>query len=317
MDAIKRRLIPAAVLAVTLFIISIVFLVNASRVGPLETCLTTCAQYSPGERNEFTVLNLNMLHGYPEFEFLNERIEFIAEHINLISPEVVLLQEVPWTKSTRSTAKYLAEKIGMNYVYLPANGNRQAILFSEGEAILSKYPLKDVEFLELHPRAGFFENRVALKATAVAPWGKIHLVSTHLTDGDSVVNYLQLRSLEQFISDIGDGNFIVAGDFNAVESSDQIQYLTSKWIDTYRLLNPLDQGSTCCIRDLTSPDPINSLDKRIDYIFFKPDQPGQTLTINKSQLGFTYPTKSGDRHLWASDHLGVMTTFAVSTTIDE
>lgn len=221
------------------------------------------------------------------------------------------MQEVPWTWSTRSTARYFAERTGMNYAYLSANGNRWTILFAEGEAILSKYPLKDVEFLELKPRAGFFEHRVALKVTAAAPWGDIQLVSTHLTDGDTDVNQSQLHNLYQFVSGIGGGNVIVAGDFNARESSYQIQFLINKWIDTYRLANPVDQGCTCCVDHLSGSEMKKDLDKRIDYIFLVQDQHDHAPTVIGSQRIFTHPFEFDHQQLWASDHLGVMTTFSV------
>jgi len=84
-----------------------------------------------------------MLHGFPGFELLDERLQTIADEINLIEPDIVLLQEVPWTLRRGNAAKHLAEQTEMNYAYLRANGNRWAIGFEEGEAILSLFPLLD------------------------------------------------------------------------------------------------------------------------------------------------------------------------------
>ena len=160
------------------------------------------------------------------------------------------------------------QSLGLNYVYLRANGNRWAILFEEGEAILSRYPLRGVSFVELEPRAGFFEHRVALKATAETPRGDVDIIVTHLTHGDPQVNRGQVEALKEFVERAAAGRpTIVAGDFNALEDSSQVAGLG--WIDTYRASNPDDPGLTCCVDDLAA-GPAESLEKRIDYVFLVP-----------------------------------------------
>jgi endonuclease/exonuclease/phosphatase family metal-dependent hydrolase len=303
-----------AIMAVMLLISSYMF--TASQIGEFESCLVECTQFPREHNNEFLVMNLNMLHGYPDFEHLSERLDLIAEQVKIISPEFVTLQEVPWTRTTRSAARYLAEETGMNYVYLPANGNRWTIFFEEGVAILSKFPLKDVEFVELFPRAEFFEHRVALKTTAVAPWGKIHIVSTHLTNGDPKINQLQAQNLYQYVSGIKDGNVIVAGDFNATENSPQIKFLDNEWIDTYRKVNPYLPGFTCCVKQLIASPVDNNLEKRIDFIFMAPDKVNPSPIVIESQRVMVLPYWVGNQQLWASDHIGVLSKFRVLPQID-
>jgi exonuclease III len=63
---------------------------------------------------------------------------------------------------------------------------------------------------------------------------------------------------------------LVAGDFNALETSAQIQSLVSPgvgrgWIDAYRQVHPTDPGFTCCVPDVTS-GPDQPLERRIDYL---------------------------------------------------
>jgi hypothetical protein len=91
---------------------------------------------------------------------LEERLELTAAEIRRQDADLVLLQEVPWTLQVRDGAKFLAERVGFNYLYLRAQGNRWAILFEDGVAILSRYPLKDPANVELKPREMFFEPRV-------------------------------------------------------------------------------------------------------------------------------------------------------------
>ncbi len=293
-------------LAVLLLLIA-VWVLNASRPGSrAEGCPEGCATAAARTEGSLRVLSLNLLHGFPRFEQLDARLELIAAEIRRLDPDLVCLQEVPWHWG--SAARALAQSTGLNYLFLRANGNRWTILFEEGEAILSRYPLRDAAVTELQASAGPFEHRVALQATAVTPWGDLRVVSTHLTHGDPAVNEAQVASLIAFVA-AGDASApaIVAGDFNAQEDSPQIQALRAVgWIDTYRAAQPHDPGHTCCIDDLTDPNQI--LDKRIDYIFLLSG--GESVSVVDSRVILNLPASSGDGWLWASDHAGLLTTLS-------
>lgn len=290
---------------------AVIFVLNASRVGPIEACLDGCSPPISQIDGELQVLNLNMLHGHPEFEFLPERIELLVAQIKSLSPDIITLQEAPWTRRTGSTVKYLADEIGMNYVYLPANGNRWTIFFSEGEAIMSKFPLKGIVFKELLPRAGFFEHRVALKVSAVTPLGEIQVATTHLTNGDPKINQGQARDLYDFVSTFENGSVVITGDFNAQEDSPQIRLLSDNWIDTYRWSNPESKGLTCCAEPLSGANIDSRLEKRIDYIFLRPGKKLAVEVVN-SEVIFDHPYESGNEHIWISDHIGILTTIRIS-----
>ena len=292
-------------LLAALVLLIAMWVLNASRPGArAEGCPDGCATASPRTDGPLRVLSLNMLHGFPRFAHLSDRLDLIAFEIQRLDPDIVCLQEVPWHWGL--AAQHLAERAGLNYLYLRANGNRCAILFEEGEAILSRYPLRDATPIELEPAAGFFEHRVALQATAATPWGDLRVVSTHLTNGDPAVNEAQTASLIGFVSGIESGApAIVAGDFNARQDSPQIGALyAAGWIDTYRAAHPGDLGLTCCVDDLTDPD--QALDKRIDYIFLVPGD--GALQITGSGVVFDRALPSGDGWLWPSDHAGLLTT---------
>jgi len=254
-----------------------------------------------------------VLHDFPRFERLSERLDLIAAEIRRQDADVVFLQEVPWHWG--SAARTLAEQTGMNYLYLRANGNRWALLFEEGEALLSRYPLRDAVSVELEPRPGPFEHRVVLGATAATPWGDVRVYVTHLTNGDSAINQGQAADLAPFVERSGGGPALVAGDFNATEDEPQIQALG--WIDTYRAANPADPGWTCCVDDL-SAGPGEPLEERIDYLFLVPAQGSiapagriPAMEVVASQRVLDQPARSGDGWLWASDHVGLLTTLAV------
>jgi endonuclease/exonuclease/phosphatase family metal-dependent hydrolase len=294
-------------LLVALVLLIALWVLNASRPGArAEGCPDGCAGASPRTGGPLRVLSLNMLHGFPRFAHLSDRLDLIAAEIRRLDPDIVCLQEVPWHWGL--AAQDLAERAGLNYLYLRANGNRWAILFEEGEAILSRYPLREAAVTELEASAGPFEHRVALQATSATPWGDLRVVSTHLTNGDPAVNEAQAASLIGFVSGSEAGApAIVAGDFNARQDSPQIGALyAAGWIDTYRAAHPGDPGLTCCSGDLVDPD--QALDKRIDYIFLVPGD--GSLQVTGSRVVFDRALPSGDGWLWPSDHAGLLTTLA-------
>jgi endonuclease/exonuclease/phosphatase family metal-dependent hydrolase len=254
-----------------------------------------------------------MLHGFPRFEHLDERLAVIEAEVRRVDPDIVCLQEVPWRPGLGTAANYLAERLGLNHVYVRANGNRWAILFEEGEAILSRYPLRDAAFVELTPRAGFFEHRVALRAVAQSPWGDIVVFVTHLTNGDPHVNEGQTHTLRAYVEQSKPiGPSVIAGDFNATEASKQIGELD--WLDAYRASNPGGRGFTCCVADLRA-GPEEPLEQRIDFMFYVPG-PADVGTVLDSQPAFAKPQRIGEVWLWSSDHVGILSVLSVDGSTD-
>lgn len=283
----------------------IVLLLNVNKPGlAVEGCPTGCATGVERRAGPLRVLSLNMLHGFPGFKDLPLRLDLIAGEIQRLDVDVVLLQETPWFSVRGNGAKYLAGKLGYNYLYYRANGSRYLIFFEEGESILSRFPLEDPIYTVLQPKAGFFESRVALGATAATPQGRMTFFVTHLTDKDLQVNRGQAESLRSFVEAHSRGLTVVAGDFNALEDSPQIVELASHWTDAYRMIHPDDPGLTCCIEDLTA-GPGEPLEKRIDYIFLI-NMTGESGKTTSAQHVFYRPFPVSGGWQWASDHTGLM-----------
>jgi endonuclease/exonuclease/phosphatase family metal-dependent hydrolase len=283
----------------------LLFLLNVSRVGTqAEGCPEGCAAPAQGHSDTLRVMSINVLHGFPRFEHLSRRLDLVADEIRRQGADIALLQEVPWNRHLGSGAEYVARRAGLNYLYLRANGNRHIILFEEGEAILSRFPLKDVSFVELQPRASFFEHRAVLHATAITPWGNVDLFATHLTTGEPEVNRAQVAFLRAFVEAKGIAPALVGGDFNAREDSPQIKALAREWVDTYRTAHPDEAGWTCCIDDL-SHGPDEPLEKRIDYLFLVP-RGGQGVGVKGAGQVLDEPARTIDGWQWASDHIGVL-----------
>ena len=254
-------------------------------------------------------MSLNVLHGFPQFEHLARRLDLVAAEIRRQDADIVCLQEVPWTWRLGSGAEYLASRTGLNSLYLRANGNRWTILFEEGEAILSRYPLRAPVFVELEPQAGFFEHRLVLHATAATPWGDVRVFATHLTAGHPAINEGQAAALQTFVAATGSGPAVVAGDLNATQDSPQIQALARAWLDTYRLANPGEAGPTCCIDNLAAAS--EPLEERIDYLFLVPGV-GAGPQVVASQRVLDRAVRLADGWQWASDHVGLLAIIAFS-----
>ena len=291
-------------------LLAAIWVFGVSRVGSrVEGCPEACATLGQQSVGSLAVVSLNVFHDFPHFEHLSDRLDLIADEILRLDADIVCLQEVPWTLGLGNAAAHLAARTGMHYVYLRANGNRWAILFEEGEAILSRYPLQDAAFVELTPRAGSFEHRVVLRATAVTPWGKVSVFVTHLTDKDPELNRAQVESLAEFVRASADGLAIVAGDFNALEDSPQIRSVSRQWVDVHRTTHSSDPGFTCCIGDL-SQGLREPLEKRIDYVFLVPGEGNGTRVI-RSERVLNRPFRQNGGWLWASNHVGLLATIEV------
>jgi endonuclease/exonuclease/phosphatase family metal-dependent hydrolase len=285
----------------------LLYLVNASKPGrQVEGCSAGCAAASARRPGPLRVLDLNMLHGFPDFKDLPARVELIAQEVRRLDADVVLLQEVPWTIKTGSVARSLAGELGYNYLYYRASGNKSLIFFEQGEVILSRFPLRDQRSTLLAPRVDLFEWRVALSAIASTPWGDLTLVVTHLTDKASQKNLGQARSLLSFVESLPGDLKVVAGDFNASEASPQIRLLSTTWTDTFRALHADDPGLTCCVDDLTA-GPTEPLEKRIDYLFLAGR--GDLRPVSAQRI-FTEPFPFSGGWQWASDHIGLLVELA-------
>jgi endonuclease/exonuclease/phosphatase family metal-dependent hydrolase len=297
-------LLPAAALLLTCWIR------NVSRPGSqAEGCFERCATASSSNDTQLRVMSLNVLHGFPRFSHLGERLAVIAAEIERLDADIVCLQEVPWVPPRGGAARYLADRTGLNHVYLRANGNRWAILFEEGEAILSRYPLREVTFAELRPRASAFEHRMVLQATARTSWGDVSVFVTHLTNGDPEINQAQAESLMAFINDHAHDLAIIAGDFNATEDSPQIEFVSQRSEDLWRLANEQGEGFTCCVDDLTSRTS-GQLEQRIDYLFLL-GGPDQRVEVSDCKVVLDQPVQTARGWIWASDHAGLLAALSV------
>jgi endonuclease/exonuclease/phosphatase family metal-dependent hydrolase len=272
----------------------------ASTVGSPDGCLDGCAVGArrPGP---LRVLSMNVLHGFPGFDRQPERLDLVADEMVRRGVDIALLQEVPWTPWTGDGAQRIANRTGLNHVFLRANGNRFAILFEEGSAILSRFPFRDVGSVVLAPAAGPFEHRIALAATVTTPIGQLRVALTHLAGSSPEVNVGQAQSLVDWLGDQA-GPIVIGGDFNADPGSPTYRLLTSIWTDAYWTVNPDDPGWTCCIDDLGA-QPGTPMRHRVDYVFLGGGSAAPTAA--RAEIVLLDPIETSSGWLRASDHAGI------------
>ncbi|MFY9225348.1 MAG: endonuclease/exonuclease/phosphatase family protein [Blastocatellia bacterium] len=142
-----------------------------------------------------------------------ERIIDELQKPRLALGDVILLQEVE-EKLRLNQTELLANRLGYHACYLPARLTRRG---THGLAILSRYPMTDIEILPLprYERLIKTRSRVAMGATILVGSEKLRVYNVHL---DTHINALKRR--EQLYPVISASNehyhipTIIAGDFN-------------------------------------------------------------------------------------------------------
>jgi endonuclease/exonuclease/phosphatase family metal-dependent hydrolase len=219
-------------------------------------------------RQELTVISANLWHDWPQHRRAIERLEAFAKLVEEHNADVLLLQEVART-SDFWTDHWLAKRLGMSYVYSRANGHLQGIGFEEGLAIFSRHPLLQPVLRQLSPPSNRFVHRLALGTQIATPFGDFQAFSVHLGINGSQ-NTRQADLLHTWVQELsGSMPALVGGDFNAGELSRSIKNLKNHWLDTFRHLNPLADGTT---HEIRWPWGKSIKRSRLDYIFLKAEQ---------------------------------------------
>ena len=212
-----------------------------------------------------TVISANLWHDWPQHRRVIERLEAFARLVEEHQADVLLLQEVARTAHFW-VDQWLAQRLGMAYVYSRANGHLGGIGFEEGLAVFSRHPLSQPVLRQLSSGDNRFSRRLALGTQVNSPCGNLLAFSVHLgLTGKQ--NSEQAAKLSDWVGDVSRGmTALVGGDFNAVERSQQIKNLQQKWLDTFRQLNPFADGTT---HELRWPWGRPFRRDRLDYIFLK------------------------------------------------
>lgn len=287
---------------------------ETSKSTDIDTPAATAS--APQEVPSITIATLNMLHGLPRFEHLEQRKALILAELKRLAPDVILLQEVPvFRNRPEQIGPWLAEGLGYNLAYGRANGRAVWIGFEEGEALLSRFPIREIQRHVLLPKPGVFENRIVLRAVIDTPLGMLEVYNTHFShrvNRDSL-RLKQAADLTRFLRDtyvFRELPALIGGDINAFPDSPPTRLLLEQGFEDAALqVEPPADGPTSWFRDIT--DPADSPKARIDYLFLYSEGAAKQFTVRRCTRFLDQPFQTPTGSLWASDHVGVLCELAV------
>jgi len=188
-----------------------------------------CAQTSkPMLPNDgIKVMTYNIHHANPPTKDSLIDIDAIVQVIRVQSPDLVALQEVDQLTNRSGgmdQARVIAEKLGMNYFYAKAMDYDGG---AYGQAILSRFPITSTAVCRLPSSPGFVgEPRIVGEATIQLPNGTtLRFATAHLDAQKADANrILQAKAISRLVA-AEETAMIIAGDFNAVSSSEPMRIL--------------------------------------------------------------------------------------------
>jgi endonuclease/exonuclease/phosphatase family metal-dependent hydrolase len=214
-------------------------------------------------------------------------------------------------------AKALADELGLHACFGAALDLGSG--YSFGNAILSRFPLRDPETIAL-PGASEAEPRAAISALLATPFGSVPFFSTHLS-WKFDEGALRLRQVLALVQAVDRRHVpaayppILVGDFNAEPASDEMRFLrglhvhegqSTYFIDTFAEVGA-GEGATFCRRNAFSAA-AGEPDRRIDYVLVRGRDPRGWGRPISGRLAFDQPLarEPGEPPLFASDHFGVV-----------
>ncbi len=219
---------------------------------------------------QIAIMTANLWHDWPRNRKLKERLKCFVELVKEESADILILQELTRTQEFKAD-EWLSDQLGMAFVYSRANGHAAEIGFEEGLAIFSRFPIGKPRLAQLSDQKNPFYRRIALGASVHTHSGIFLAFSAHLAI-NSRKNRTQFSRLKTWVDDqSGNVPAVIGGDFNAREQSPQIRYAQNSWSDSFREINPQDEGYT---HELQWPWGGNIKKSRLDYLFLRKGELG-------------------------------------------
>jgi endonuclease/exonuclease/phosphatase family metal-dependent hydrolase len=201
------------------------------------------------------------------------KLKKIALAIRSLDPDIIGLQEVGGT----AQAEFLADSLGMNYVYLSHQDSR----LEWGLAVLSRFKIgkyygKFIRFDEKKPR-------VALVCSIELPDSSVTIINVHFHLGDYDEQVDRTIRLMSSVT----GPVILMGDLNLIDPKDGLAPIKIKLVDTCEAVD------TKFSQEAKEAGTHRFGSKRLDYIFVEPNH------FSVLEAGLV-----PEEHRNASDHIG-------------
>ncbi len=269
---------------------------------------------SPGSRDVAlveTTLKVATWNLWWKFGPWRARQPLILDELVKLDADILCLQEL-WGAGGKNQAAEIAEALGLHAYYEPVLAIDG---IDWGMGILSKWPLVEHQGFVLPsvPSEDGSRDCKAMWGRLDGPRGAVDVLNTHLTwrPEESAMRQQQMRAIARHIKATHKGPVppILAGDYNAIPTADEIRMMTGEapvpvdglyFLDAWRASGQAGPGYTW--------DRANTLthkallpDRRLDYLFIgNPAENGaghvlSTKLIGTEAAGGIYP----------SDHFGL------------
>jgi endonuclease/exonuclease/phosphatase family metal-dependent hydrolase len=271
--------------------------------------------YGPLLETRLSVLTWNLWWRYGPWE---ARRPAIAATLARLDADVICLQEV-WDDGAACFAAELAEGLGFHHAF-GARLEVEGVRF--GNAVLSRWPIREHEVLPLPAPPGLDELRTCVRADIDGPRGALQVFSTHLNwrFDQSHVRQEQVRAICAFIAASRRGGGqpfppVLCGDFNADPDSDEVRMLTGRaatpvpklvFHDAWEVAGRASESSATGAT-WTNDNPYARLDlepdRRIDYVLAGWPKAGGAGHVTRCTVEGLEPVDG----VVPSDHLAVLT----------
>ena len=263
-----------------LFIFIIAIYLTAATCKPIQSVRLSKSEVVKGSCLQLMTYNIRVGAGrdglLTPVKYLSSsesKLTKIGLTIRSLDPDIIALQEVRGA----AQAEFLADFLGMNYVYLSHEDSR----LEWGLAVLSRF--KITEYHKKFIRYDEKKPRVALVCTVELDGSSITIINVHFHLGDYDE---QVEETIRLMSSVT-GPVILMGDFNLIDPDDGLSPITKKLVDT------------CEVVDTKSSQEAKEIgthrfgSKRLDYIFVEPN------SFSVLEAGLV-----PKEHRSASDHIG-------------